>query len=227
MTSRQSARKGSTKRSASPAAVPMMMEAAPTPKATKTEKKPKSSSKNKVEPKPAAVKASKKKIVKEPAMVEDEEITSEESSEFVVVLHDDDQKETVQLVQDVMLDSTALHNVLRVQYVQMYAIGFALLASAFSSNVTVFPLFANATSLHRAVVGCLYLAQAFSLTAVAQSSFSAMKKTLQYNMFFHLLFALVVIVKEDPSHDIGVPILTFVSTLNVGLNLWACYFRAN
>ena len=64
MTSRQSARKGSTKRSASPAAVPMMMEAAPTPKATKTEKKPKSSSKNKVEPKPAAVKASKKKIVK-------------------------------------------------------------------------------------------------------------------------------------------------------------------
>jgi hypothetical protein len=130
-----------------------------------------------------------------------------------------------QFLLDMLTDSSALHNVLRLQYLQCYCMGLVLLASSFSAAFTPLPMFVGSSNLVQAVSGCLGLAQAFSLTAAAQTSYSGMKKALQYNMVFHLLFAFVVIVHQDPKVQMNIQIIVAVCCLNVGLNMWACYFR--
>lgn len=134
---------------------------------------------------------------------------------------------------DMLSDSSALQNVIRVQYIQCYIFGIALIASClFPANVPVLPFYKGSSELAQGVTGCLGLAQAFSLTAAAQTGYSSMKKALQYNMFFHFAFAFIVIVKADklePEFLQRVPyFLHYVvgtSVLNIALNMWACYFR--
>jgi hypothetical protein len=134
---------------------------------------------------------------------------------------------------DMLSDSTALQNVIRIQYVQCYFFAIALLASClFPASVPVMAFYKGASELALGVTGCLGLAQAFSLTAAAQTGYSAMKKALQYNMFFHFAFAFIVIVKADkldPQIIQDVPYFLHAvvgsSVLNIALNMWACYFR--
>jgi len=128
-------------------------------------------------------------------------------------------------VQEMDADTSALHNVLRVQYVQCYAMALMNLASSFSPAVKPLPMLAGSSNLTQAVMGSLGLAQAFSLTAAAQTTYSGMKKALQYNMMFHLIFAFVVIVHQDPKIELNIPAVVAMSCVNVGLNMWACYFR--
>ena len=214
-----------------------------TPK-VKSEKKPRaSSSKKKKEEAVAAIpmvlekispeKKVKERKKKEPKKEEiiDEEITSIESNDDMgaaLIVVDGDLRDAPAFVQDTFMDITGVHNVIRIQYIQMYALGLALMGSAFSPALSTIPLFAGTSELIQAVAGAFCFAQAFSLTAAAQTSFSPMKKTLQYNMVFHMLFALAVILKHDSKFDANhVQILVGVSLVNVSLNMWACYFRKN
>jgi len=130
-----------------------------------------------------------------------------------------------QFLFEMLVDSSALHNVLRIQYLQCYAMGIMCLASSFSSAVKPLPMLTGTSNLAQGLTGCLGLAQAFSLTAAAQTTYSGMKKALQYNMFFHLLFAFITIVHQDPKIEMNIQIVVLISCLNVGLNMWACYFH--
>ena len=162
----------------------------------------------------------KKKIVSKKA----EETDDDEEVAGVVMTKEVEEYFNLFLL-DMLADSSALHNVLRVQYLQCYVMGLILLASSFTPAVTPLPMFVGASNLVQGVAGCLGLAQAFSLTAAAQTSYSAMKKALQYNMFFHLLFAFIVIVHQDPKVQMNTQLVVAVSCSNVGINMWACYFR--
>lgn len=121
-------------------------------------------------------------------------------------------------------DTTVLHNILRVQYFQCYSMAIHLLLSSFG-KVEPLPWFAGTRPLVRGITGCIGLSQGFSLTAAAQTTHTPMKKSLQYNMLFHMLFAFIVIVHNDPEVVNGLQFPVGFSILNVALNMWACYFH--
>lgn len=188
-----------------PAPVPMAVMDAPV-----SEKKPRE--RKKKETKPVEV---------------DEEITSNESEGPAAIIFVDSDMKDMPMFKDSFKDERGVHNVIRVQYLQMYAVGLALIGSAFSPQIAVIPLFAGASELIRAIIGALCLAQAFSLTAVAQTTFTPMKKTLQYGMVFEMLFAFLVIVKRG---DLDARLVQGVAAsclFNIALSMWVVYFRKN
>jgi len=180
------------------------------------------------EPKKRAPRAKKEPSPKAAAAEEDDDDELEFEGGGAIIFIDEDATEDLQLVQDMMKDTTGVHNVVRVQYIQMYARGLALIASAFSTQVPQMPYFGKTSDTVRLLAGAFCLAQAFTLTAVAQASFSAMKKSLQYDMFFHMLLAFFVIVKPDASVEPNIQMaIVGLSCLNIALNMWACYYRNN
>ena len=140
------------------------------------------------------------------------------------------------------MDTTVLHNIIRFQYIQCYACGIYCLLAAFEKLDKQYA-FAEVNNLALGITGCLGLAQAFSLTAAAQTSHSPMKKTLQYNMIFHLLFAFVVMVlyedkgsgkgqsstepntENDKKAGSWLQIAVMAEVINVAVNMWGCYFH--
>lgn len=127
-------------------------------------------------------------------------------------------------------DTTVKRKVIRLQYVQAYALGFALLFSSFDpKGASFFQSFFHGTSgLVQAFCGVLALAQAFSLTAIAQTSAAPMKMTLQYNMIFHLFLAAVSLIHaKEEQQQVSAQWIAIAALLNVGVNMWACYFHDN
>ncbi|KAH9253631.1 hypothetical protein BASA81_008467 [Batrachochytrium salamandrivorans] len=127
-------------------------------------------------------------------------------------------------------DTTVKRKVIRLQYVQAYALGFAMLFSSFDpKGASFFQSFFHGTSgLVQAFCGVLALAQAFSLTAIAQTSAGPMKMTLQYNMIFHLFLAAVSLIHaQEAQQQVSAQWIAIAALLNVGVNMWACYFHDN
>jgi len=154
---------------------------------------------------------------------EEEEAVSEEEGNYIV-LAKDVHEPFHEWLEENLLDSSVLHNVIVLQYVQCYLVGTYLIFSAFQGNSEYLFAFVEATPLVKAISGSFALAQAFSLTAIAQSSYSFMKKGLQYNMFFHLTLALIVIIKKDSTIDNIRHGLVLWTVLNFAADLYACYF---
>ena len=163
-----------------------------------------------------------KEQVEEEEEEEEEAVSEEEGSR--IVLSKDLHEPFHEWLEENLLDSSVLHNVIVLQYLQCYLVGIYLIFSAFQDKPEYLFAFVKSSPLVRAISGSFALAQAFSLTAIAQSSYSFMKKGLQYNMFFHLTLALIVIIKKDETIDNIRQGLVLWTVLNFAADLYACYF---
>lgn len=216
----------STKKSAARSPSPAKPKAAP--KVSKSAKK--SSPKKAAVPSPKIVESE-----------EDEEITSEEEEDdeiadgldsTYVADSDDDEADNMldafeEWIFEQNIETKWIKMVVRVQYIQCYLFAAVLLLNSIGvPQVPTLPLFEGASSLTKGVAASLGMAQAFSFTASAQSDFIAMKKMLQYNMIFHLTFAAMLIMHSKEVKEPHLVQATVVgSLLNVGLEMWVCYFK--